>query len=136
MPSDLLPNHPEPRQIPRLQVEDTLVRVGPLALSLRQAAVLLVGGRVAWNLWKITAFLAAWHTLGALLRVFLVTLPALVSLAFAFGKYFGRRYDIWITVIWRYLWLSKVAIWRQHAVSCLTTEEDTPSLRSGESEAR
>jgi drug/metabolite transporter superfamily protein YnfA len=131
MSSDLLPNHPAPRQIPHLEVEDTILRVGPLPLSLRQAALVLIGGCVAWSLWKASAGLATWQTPGLVLRVLLVALPALVSLAFAFGKSFGRRYDAWIIIIWRYLWLPKIAVWRRPAV-----EEKASSQSESESEAR
>ena len=131
MSSDLLPNHPAPRQIPRLEVEDTILRVGPLSLSLRQAALLLIGGCVAWSLWKASTGLAAWHGPGLVLRVLLVALPVLVSLAFAFGKSGGRRYDAWIVVIWRYLWLPKLAIWR-----CSAVEKEACLLDEPESEAQ
>jgi drug/metabolite transporter superfamily protein YnfA len=131
MPSDSLPNHPVPRQIPRLEVEDTVLRVGPLSLSLRQAALLLIGGCVAWSLWKASVSFATWQAPGLVLRVLLVALPTLVSLAFAFGKRFGRRYDIWITVIWRYLWLPKIAIWRRSAM-----QEEASWLDESGSEVR
>jgi hypothetical protein len=128
MSSDSSPNHPEPRQIPHLEVEDTILRVGPLSLSLRQAALLLIGGCVSWSLWKATASLAAWHTPGLVLQVLLEALPALVSLAFAFGSSGGRRYGAWIMVIWRYLWLPKLAVWRRPAVekgACLLDEPES-----------
>ena len=130
MPSDSFSNRPAPRQIPHLEGEDTILRVGPLSLSLRQAALLLIGGCVAWSLWKASWGLAAWYTPGLVLRVLLVALPALVSLAFAFGSSGGRRYDAWIMVIWRYLWLPKLALWRRSAV------QEASSFDESESEVR
>jgi len=68
-------SHPTPTrvsryQIPHLEVEDKMVSVGPLALTLRQAGILLFGGCVAFNLWKALQGLATLGTIGIIIRIF------------------------------------------------------------------
>jgi hypothetical protein len=114
-------------QIPHLEVEDKLVSVGPLALTLRQAGILLLGSCVAFNIWKATRDLATLGTVGMVIRVLLVALPILICLAFAFGRIAGRSYEAWLLIIWRYLRQPKVYVW-QHlslTIPVLSGHDDT-----------
>ena len=100
-------------QIPHLEVEDKIVRVGMVGLTLRQTSLLLIGSSVDFNIWKSTMALEELGTLGMVLHILLVAILALSLLAFAFGSVRGRRLDMWIAIIWRYLWLPKVLLWRR-----------------------
>ncbi len=106
------PHHSAQHQVPHLEIEDKILSIGPLDLTLRQAGILLIGGYVAFNIWKACHGLTELGTPGLVVRLLLGMIPVLVALAFAFGRIMGRSYDVWITLIWRYLWQPRVYVWR------------------------
>lgn len=112
-------------QIPHLEVEDKIVRVGMVGLTLRQASLLLIGSSVDFNIWKSTVVLEELGTLGMVVRILFVAILALLLMAFAFGCVRGRRLDTWIAVIWRYLWLPKVLLWQRSILG------SSPSSKEG-----
>jgi hypothetical protein len=65
----------------------------------------------------------------------LIALPGLLALAFAFGRLGGRRYETWITIIWRYLRQPKIAVWQRLPPATQAQEETPVSSPTRESEA-
>jgi len=52
-----------------------------------------------------------------------VAVPGLICLAFTFGSVSGRRYDVWLRVIWRYLRQPKIYVWQHLALTLPITNE-------------
>lgn len=129
MQSRPTPRHVSHTQIPHLEVEDKLVSVGPVALTLRQAGILLLGGCVVFNLWKATRDLTMLGTVGIVIRVILVALPVLICLTFAFGRIAGRSYEAWLLIIWRYLRQPKIYVWQHLALTIPVRSEHDDTNR-------
>lgn len=112
MPSRPVSARLHPQQIPHLEGEDKVITVGPLELTFRQAAILFAGGWIALSVWNACRELAFLGTFGLIIRLMLVILPSVMALAFAFGTIQGRRYEVWLGLIWRSLHQTKIFVWR------------------------
>jgi hypothetical protein len=112
MPSSLDTRRASSQHIPHLEVEDKLITLGPLVLTLRQTGILMLGGCVIFDLWKQCQGWLVWGTTGQVLRITLVVLLSLLCLACAYGRIAGRTYEAWLLVLWRYGWQTKLALWR------------------------
>lgn len=94
-----------------LRTPETVLTFGGLSLSARQFLLLLVGAALSYDLWKHLGMLAALPG-GAYLAVGCASFPALIALAFAFGRVAGRSLDAWGLAYFRYLIRPRRLIWR------------------------
>lgn len=89
-----------------LRVEDRLT-LGFLSLTFRQAAILLMGGGLAYSLWKDLpeSMLVA--------RIAVVALILLIALALAYVRFQGRNLDAWLLIWARYYSQPRHYVWRR-----------------------
>jgi hypothetical protein len=100
-------------QLPtRMNVEDKLINVGPISLTLRQGFVLALGGCMAITLWRWLGVLSQLGDVGFILRIVLISLLLLLSLGVAIIRIADRHLEDWAMVLWRYAWLPKLYGWR------------------------
>jgi hypothetical protein len=92
-----------------LHVEDKLIQYGPLALSLRQAFVLILFGCIALDIWKGLL----WLQLSETLRYALTALPLILALVVAFARFADRSVENWVLVLLRYWSLPKIYVWQR-----------------------
>lgn len=101
---------PKRYQVPtHLQVADKLA-FGPVSVTMRQGAILLLGAALAYECWHLLALLAevglGWLRLSvALVVVGLSVVLAQVRLA-------GRHLELWALIWLRYRWQPRVYVWR------------------------
>ena len=89
-----------------LRVEDKLT-LGFLVLTFRQAATLLMGGGLAYSLWKdIPDSLLV-------VRIAVAALIMLLALALAYVRYQGRYLDAWLLIWARYYSQPRHYVWRR-----------------------
>ena len=93
----------------KLQVEDKIVLLGPLSLTLRQAVILSIGGSLSLHLWHVLSTLV----IVTVLRFGLSTLPALLAAIIALVPLQGRSIESWVLIVFRYLLLPKRYCWQQ-----------------------
>lgn len=118
-------------QIPtRLNVEDKLITFGPLSLTLRQATVLVLGGCLATQMWRILEIMMLLSTFGLIVRIVLTSLPVLITCIAAFVRIADRYCEDWAMVLWRYYRLPKVYVWRPVPIWMRKPEEWTSSRQA------
>jgi hypothetical protein len=93
------------------QVEDVLVALGPLRLTMRQSFVLMLGGCGSLNLWRFASGTPL------LLQLALACLPLLLSALVAIIRVADRYSEAWALVLLRYLFLQKVYAWHHEPPS-------------------
>lgn len=88
------------------RVEDRLT-LGFFSLTFRQAATLLMGGSLAYSLWKdLPKSLLA-------VRIAVVALILLMALALAYVRFRGRNLDTWLIIWARYYSQPRCYVWRR-----------------------
>lgn len=119
-------------QVPtHVLVEDKLLSVLGVHLTLRQTALLLLGGGLSVALWKHLSALAPLGAGGLLLRLSLSALPCVAAVLLAFLRPAGRTPEAWLLVLGRYLSRPHLALWRPGATR-LPPERPASPLASNE----
>ncbi len=95
-----------------LDAPDQLMTLGPFHLTLRQSVVLLVGGSLASNLWRMGEDLMSLPSVGFAIRLTLTILPLLVTVLWAFLRLADRYLESWTLLILHYLLLPKHYRWQ------------------------
>jgi hypothetical protein len=106
-----------------LDVEDKLLSIGNLDLTLRQCVIFLVGGVFAYDVWQQLEGLGMeWHRPLVYLRVALTALTAIVAIVVAMTKIEGRVFEDWLWMFLNYHLRSKIYTWRSISPPLQTAE--------------
>lgn len=102
---------PKRYQVPtHLQVADKIA-IGPLSLTIRQGAILLLGAALAYQCWHLLSSLSdvgmGW------LRFVVALLICLLAVVLAQVRLSGRHLELWALVWLRYWWQPRVYVWRR-----------------------
>jgi hypothetical protein len=102
---------PKRYQVPtHLQVADKIA-IGPISVTIRQGALLLLGAALTYQCWHGLALLSD-LSLGWL-RVVVAALVFLLAVVLAQARLSGRHLELWALVWARYIWQPRVYVWRR-----------------------
>jgi hypothetical protein len=98
-------------QVPtHLQVADKIA-IGPISVTIRQGAILLLGAALSYQVWHGLALLSdvglGW------LQVVVAALVFLLAVVLAQVRLSGRHLELWALVWLRYRWQPRIYLWRR-----------------------
>ncbi len=102
---------PKRYQLPtHLQVADKIA-IGPVSVTIRQGAILLLGAALAYQCWHALSLLSD-GGLGWLRGLMAVVVVGL-SVVLAQVRLSGRHLELWAVVWVRYRWQPRVYVWQR-----------------------
>lgn len=97
-----------------LDVEDKLLSIGSIDLTLRQCLILFIGGFIAFDVWgRVQGIGAELGGLAVYLRVVLAVIPLPLAFGIAKAKIEGRVFEDWLLIFLDYHLKPKLCTWRR-----------------------
>lgn len=91
-------------------MEDALISLGPLSLTLRQCFILVIGGCIIIDLWRLDLW-NVFGPFGVIIRGIGIGMVILLTILDAFLQIANRSLESWLLVLYRYWQIPKIYLW-------------------------